>query len=593
MAVHNRDVAEILNEIADLLEIEDANPFRVRSYRNAARTIADLSGNAADMVERGEDLSDLPGIGKDLAGKIQEIVRTGALGQLEELRRRTTPQLRELTQISSLGPKRVQKLHEELGVESLEELERAAREQKLRGVAGFGAKTESNILRDLERRKERGGERRFLWVEIEEYAEPLLEHLRKGKGVGRLAAAGSYRRRKETVGDLDILATCEDSGPVMERFVSYEEVERVLSRGKTRSSVVLRSGIQVDLRVVGEESYGAALHYFTGSKAHNVATRRIAVAKGLKINEYGVFRGTHGKDAGGKSSGGKEDSERRRVAGKTEEEVYEQVGLPYIEPELREDRGEIEAAREGRLPELVQLDDVRGDLQLHTKATDGKMTIREMADAAQKLGYEYMAVTDHSKRVTMAQGLDERRLAEQIEEIEGINEELGGGFRILKSCEVDILKDGSLDLPDSILKELDLVIGSVHYNTNLAGEKQTERVLRAMDNPYFSILAHPTGRILGSREPYDLDLERIMKAALDRGCYLEINADPARLDLDDVHAKMAREMGLKVPISTDAHTATSLGHMRLGVAQARRGWLSKRDVLNTLPWKELAKLLRR
>jgi DNA polymerase (family 10) len=574
MAVHNRDIAEIFNEIADLLDIEGKNQFRIRAYRSAARTVSNLSSNVADMVEQGEDLSALPGIGKDLAGKIKEIVNTGTLKQLEKLRKGTSPQVRDMMKIGSLGPKRVKQLHEELGVSTLDELKKAAESGKVRELKGLGKKTEQSILRDVKKVKEGTKEQRFLWKEMEEYAEPLVGYMQEFDGIDRITVAGSYRRRQETVGDLDILVTCKDSEPVMDRFTSYEEVDRVISKGDTRSSVVLRSGIQVDLRVLPDESYGAAMHYFTGSKAHNVAVRKIAVNKGLKINEYGVFKDT------------------KRLAGKTEEEVFDHVGLPYIEPELRENRGEIEAAKKGNLPDLVTIDDIRGDLQMHTKASDGNFSIEEMAEGAKDRGYDYLAITDHSKRVNVANGLDEKRLGKQIEEIDKLNEKLKG-IRILKSCEVDILEDGSLDLEDEILKELDLVICAVHYNTNLSEKKQTERIIRAMDNPSFNILAHPTGRLIGSRDPYPVDIERIMKAASERGCYLEINADPVRLDLNDIHCKMAKEMGLKVPISTDAHSVSGLDQMRLGVAQARRGWLTAEDVLNTRSWGELKKFLKR
>jgi DNA polymerase (family 10) len=401
-----------------------------------------------------------------------------------------------------------------------------------------------------------------------------VAYLEEIEEIEKITVAGSYRRRKDTVGDLDILVTCHDSAPVMERFTAYEEVVEIISKGDTRSSVSLRSGIQVDLRVVAAESYGAAMHYFTGSKAHNVTVRKIGQENELKINEYGVFRG------------------KKWIAGATEEEVYNQVGLPYIEPELRENRGEIEAARTGNLPELVTLQDIRGDLQMHTTASDGKFGIREMAEAAKERDYDYLAISDHSKRVTMAKGLDAKRLGRQIKKIETLNEKIKG-IRILASCEVDILADGSLDLEDEILADLDLVICAVHYDTNLPEKKQTERIIRAMDNPHFNILAHPTGRLLGTREPYAIDLERVMKAAVERGCYLEINADPERLDLNDVGCKMAKEMGLKIPISTDAHSTGGLDHMRLGVAQARRGWLTAEDVLNTRPWGQLKKLLKR
>ncbi|MFW6180560.1 MAG: DNA polymerase/3'-5' exonuclease PolX [Spirochaetota bacterium] len=575
MPLHNRDVAGIFNKVADLLDIKGENQFRIRSYRNAARTISGLSGNVADMVGEGRDLTELPGIGKDLAGKIKEIVETGSLGQLEELEKKVPPDLLTLLQLSDLGPRRVQAINRELGVRTIDELEKAAREQRVRELEGFGEKTEQKILDDIERFRRRGGEqKRFLWVAAEEITVPLMAYLREAGEVDKIIAAGSYRRRQETVGDLDILVTCSESGPVMERFTGYEDVQRVVSRGETRSSVVLRSGFQVDLRVVPEESYGAALHYFTGSKAHNVAIRTRGVKRGLKINEYGVFR------------------DEDRVGGRTEEEVYDLVGLPYIQPELREGRGEVEAAEDGRLPRLVEPGDIRGDLQMHTTDTDGKYSLEEMARAAQDMGYEYIAVTDHSRRVTMAKGLDEKRLAGQIERIDRLNRELEG-FTVLKSIEVDILEDGSLDLSGDILEKLDLVTCSIHYNRNLSLEKMTDRILRAMDNPCFNILGHPTGRIIGSRDPYELDLERIMRAAVERGCYMEVNADPERLDLSDIHCKMAKDLGLKLTISTDAHSTSGLHNMRLGVAQARRGWLEAEDILNTRPLEELRRLLKR
>ncbi len=574
MPIHNSDVSKLFNKVADLLDIQGKNQFRIRAYRNAARTISGLSKSVADMVEEDEDLTQFSGIGEDLAGKIKEIVETGTLKQLEKLEKEVPPELSQLMKISELGPKRVRSLHDELDIETMEELEEAAKEGKIQEIEGFGEKTEEKILEAVKRQKKGGKKERIKLVNAEEYTEPLIEYLKKVKGVKKVEVAGSYRRRKETVGDVDILVTCKRGTDVIKKFVKYEDVERVISKGKTRSSVVLRNEFQVDLRVVLAVSYGAAMLYFTGSKAHNVAIRKIGVDRDLKINEYGVFKNDD------------------RIAGKTEKEVYQEVDLPYIEPELREDTGEIDAARKDKLPKLVTLDDIRGDLQSHTKASDGKFSLEDMANAAKDRGYEYFAVTDHSKRVTMANGLDERRLSEQIKKIDKLNEKFDG-FRILKAIEVDILKDGSLDLSDDILKELDVVICSVHYNTNLSGQKQTERVLRAMDNPYFNIMAHPTGWIINEREPYEIDLEKIMEAAKDRGCFLEINAQPDRLDLSDVHARMAKEIRLKLAISTDAHTKTDLETMRFGVYQARRAWLEKDDVLNTRSWTDLKKLLKR
>jgi DNA polymerase (family 10) len=573
--IHNAEIAQIFNDYADLLEIQGANQFRVRAYRTAARNIADLSQGLADMVARGEDLTELPGIGKDLAEKIADIVSNGRLPQLEELGKELPAGLLDLTRLAGLGSKRIGALYRELGIASLEQLEAAAREQRIRGLPGFGAKTEQAILAEIERKGGLRAEKRFKLSDAQRLARPLLDYLRKARGVKRVEAAGSYRRRKETVGDLDILVTSSPDSEVMERLAEYEDVARVTSKGSTRSTVVLRFGLQVDVRAVPEEDYGAALLYFTGSKAHSVALRKMGVSKGLKINEYGVFRG------------------EKRVAGSTEEEVYAQVGLPYIEPELREDRGEIEAARRGELPELVKPEDIRGDLHAHTSATEGRASLEEMARAAREKGYEYLAITDHSKRLSMTHGLDEKRLAEQIRQIDRLNGK-SDGFVILKGIEVDIMEDGSLDLADDILNELDLLVCSVHHKFNLTRDKQTERIIRAISrSPTFTILGHPTGRLIDQREPYDIDIEKVMKEAKECGCALEVNAQPERLDLDDVHGKMARDMGVMVAISTDAHSVNDLDLMPFGVYQARRGWLGPGDVLNARGWEELRKLLKR
>jgi DNA polymerase (family 10) len=570
--VHNAEVAEVFARIADLLEIRRENPFRVRAYRQAALTVGGLSRSVADMAARGEELSDLPGIGKDLEGKIREMVETGGLTLLRELERELPPELPRLMKVAGLGPRRVRLLYEALGVESLDGLEKAAREGRIHGLKGFGEKTEMRILEEVKGVKSAG--ERVSIAAADEVARHLMAYLGKVKGVKKVAAAGSYRRRKETVRDLDVLVTAAKGSRVMERFSEYEDVKRVLSKGGTRSTVLLRSGFQVDVRVVPDESYGAALCYFTGSKAHNIAVRKLGVKRNLKINEYGVFRG------------------RRRIAGRTEEEVYRQVGLPYIEPELRENMGEIEAARERKLPRLVDLKDIRGDLHAHTKLTDGRMGLEEMAEGARERGYEYLAITEHSKRVTVARGIDAKKLALHIKAIERLNARLRG-MSLLKGIEVDILEDGSLDLPDGILKELDLVVAAVHYKFNLPRERQTERIVRAMDNPLVTVLAHPTGRLIGERPPYEVDMERLMLAASKRGCHMELNAYPDRLDLTDTHARMAKEMGVMVAVSTDAHSVTDLDHMRFGVGQARRGWLEPGDVINTRGLGELKKLLKR
>jgi DNA polymerase (family 10) len=417
-------------------------------------------------------------------------------------------------------------------------------------------------------------ERRRKRSEAEEIAEPLIAYLQGIEGVKRVTVAGSYRRCMETVGDLDILVTARRGSPVVERFAAYDEVAQVIARGTTRSTVQLRCGMQVDLRVVPEVSYGAALHYFTGSKAHNIAVRTIGARRGLKINEYGVFRGA------------------RRVAGRTEAEVFDAAHLPYIPPELRENRGEIEAAQQGALPDLLELPDIRGDLHCHTVATDGRDELATMVGAAIERGYDYLAVSDHSKHVTVAHGLDAARLAEQIDAIDRLND-AQGDIAILKSCEVDILENGSLDLPDALLRRLDLTVCAVHYKFNLSRQKQTDRILKAMDNRNFNILAHPTGRLINERAPYEIDLDQIMEAAAEKGCILELNAHPDRLDLTDQACRMAKEIGVKIAISTDAHSADTLAFMRFGVQQARRGWLGRDDVVNTRSLAGLRPLLER
>jgi DNA polymerase (family 10) len=568
----NAEIADALQRIADLLEIQGENVFRIRAYRNAARTVAELPEGVAAMIGRGEDLTELPGIGEDLGGKITELARTGHVPLLDRLARRLPGELAEMMRLPGLGPKRVALVHEKLHIKTLAELKAAAAAGRLREVPGIGAKTEKTILAAL--RRVDHAEKRTRLAFAEQIAKPLLAHLRSFEGVRDCVVAGSFRRRRETVGDLDILVTCPDGARVVEHFVAYADVRDVVSQGPTRSTVRLHSGMQVDLRVVPEDSYGAALLYFTGSKAHNIAVRKLAIAKKIKINEYGVFKGT------------------KRIAGRTEKDVYACVGLPYIEPEIREDRGEIEAARKHRLPRLVTVGDVRGEMHAHTDATDGEDTLADMAAAAHERGYEYLAITDHTKRLAMVHGQTARRLATQIAKIERLNSRLRG-FTILKGAEVDILDDGSLDLPDDILKELDFTVCSIHYKFALSQEQQTERVLRAMDNRYFRIFGHPTGRLIGERDAYPIDMERILRGALERGCYMEVNAQPDRLDLSDTHCRLAKEIGVKVAIATDAHRTSDLDKLRFGVDQARRGWLEADDVLNTRSVGALRKLLKR
>jgi DNA polymerase (family X) len=534
--------------------------------------VSGMSQSLADLAARGDDLTRLPGVGQDLAGKIREIITSGDLALRQELEARTPPALALLLNLGGLGPKRVQLLHQKLGITSTADLKEAAQSGKIKEIKGFGPKIEQMILEGLGQLS--AAEKRYKLVTIEPVAESLVRHLQAAPGVAEAIAAGSYRRRRETVGDLDLLVTCREASRVMEAFVAYEDVRKVLAQGDTKSMVVLRNGLQVDLRVVPQESYGAALHYFTGSKAHNIAVRHLGVQRGLKINEYGVFRG------------------ETRIAGQTEAEVYAAVDLPFIEPELREDRGEIEAAREGRLPRLITLAEIKGDLHTHTKATDGRNTLEEMAEAARERGYQYLAITNHSKRVSMVHGHDAKNLAAEMDQIDRLNAKLQG-IIILKAIEMDILEDGSLDLPDEILQGLDLTVCAVHYNFNLTQEEMTERIIRAMDNPYFNVLAHPSGRLIQRREPYEVDMERLMRAAKERGCFMELDAQPDRLDLVDIHCKLAKDLGVKVAISTDAHSIADLNFMRLGIGQARRGWLEAADVLNTRPWPQLRKLLQR
>ncbi|MGZ3709131.1 MAG: DNA polymerase/3'-5' exonuclease PolX [Bdellovibrionota bacterium] len=575
MPVPNSHIGQLFNSLADLLEIEGANPFRVRAYRNAARVVSQFPKSFSEILSQGEDIPKLPGLGEDLRGKVKEIATTGRLKSLSETEKRVPKGLSMLLKIPGLGPKRVLALRNRFQIRDKRDLKTVVQSGRLRELKGFGEKIESKILEELQR-AEPGRERIKLSV-AEQIAKPLLRYLRATSGVKEAIVAGSYRRRQETIGDLDILVSCSRASAareLVERFVHYDEVERILAQGTTKSTVLLRFGVQVDLRIVSEESYGAALHYFTGSKAHNIAVRMLGVRRGLKINEYGVFRG------------------KRRIAGRTEEEVYRAVDLPYIEPELREMRGELEAAQANRLPRLITLSDIRGDLHAHTSQTDGRLGLEEIAERAKERGYSYLAITDHSKHLTVAKGLDPRRLAQQLRAIDRYNEK-SQGFRLLKSAEVDILEDGSLDLPDSILKELDLTVCSVHFKFELSEKKQTERILRAMDNRYFTILGHPSGRLIDERKASTANIERVIEGARQRGCFLEVNAQPDRMDLTDLYCRVAKDEGVKLALSTDTHQESDLEFMRFGIDQARRGWIEADDVLNTLPWDRLEELIRR
>jgi DNA polymerase (family 10) len=572
--MENRTIADVFTEIADILDIQGENPFRVRSYRNAARTIGDMSESLESLVKAGKNLEEIPGIGKSISEKVQEILSTGKCQFLEELRSKVPPGLTELLKLEGLGPKKVKVLYDELNVDSVDRLEKAAQAGRLRDLPGMGLRTEEKILKSVE--QYRAGMGRFKLSVGFTYAEALMEYLKDVPGVKRLDPAGSFRRKRETIGDLDILAICGKNCKVMDRFTDYGDVAQVIARGETKSSVRLKCGLQVDLRVLEEESYGAALHYFTGSKAHNVAIRERAKELGFKVSEYGVFRA----------------KDEKRVSGAKEEDVFKAVGLPLISPELRENRGEIQAAEKGKLPSLIGLEDIRGDLQMHTRATDGKNSIAEMAQKSKEMGYEYIAITDHSKAVRVAGGLNEKELARHLKEIEKANSQFPG-LRILRGVEVDILGDGSLDLKDEILKECEVVLASVHSRFNLEEGQMTRRIIKALKNPNVNILAHPTGRLILEREPYKVNLKEVIQAAIDHGVVLEINAYPDRLDLKDVDARLAKDMGAKLVISTDAHSTVQLELMKFGVFTARRGWIEAKDVINTLPLEGLLKTLGR
>ncbi len=558
----------MFDQTADLLELQGDNPFRVRAYRRAARIVDGLPQSVGTLLSEGRDLSELPGIGKDLAGKIADIVATGHFTVLESLKKKLPGQIGDMAALPGLGPKRIKLLYDKLKVHTLDDLRGAVKSGRLGELKGFGPAIVGKLAAALDRPR---APSRFKLATAEAEAEALLAYLRDG---GRVVVAGSYRRRRDTVGDLDVLATATNGAAIGEKMQRYENVAEVVAHGPTRTTVVLRSGLQVDMRAVPEESYGAALLYFTGSKAHNIALRGLALRRHWKLNEYGLFAG------------------KQRIAGATEEDVYAKLGLSFIPPELREDRGEIALAEAHKLPRLLVASEIRGDLHVHSNWTDGTATIEAMAEAALARGYEYVALTDHSRRVTMAHGLDPGRLLRQIHEIDRLNSK-ATGLTILKGIEVDILKDGRLDLPDEVLAKLDLVVASVHSYFDLPREVQTDRVIRAMRNPHVSILGHPTGRLIGVREPIDIDMQRVIAAAAEVGCHLEVNAEPDRLDLNDVHIHAARQAGARLAVSTDAHSTDALQCMRFGIDQARRGWLTADDVINTRPLGELRKLLKR
>ncbi len=582
----NQEIAKVLREIGEHLEMKNV-PFKPRAYEKAAETIGSLSEEVGALYERGgiKALKEIPGVGVAIAEKIEELLKTGKLKYYEALKRSMPVNLGELTTIAGLGPKKIKALYEKLGVKNIKDLETKAKAGKIAPLEGFGKKSEENILKGVSFFKSLGG--RFLLGEILPEVRLIEDRLKSLKEVDGVTIAGSIRRRKETIGDADLLVISKKPAGVMDVFVRMPDVERVLAHGPTKSAVQMKSGLQIDLRVVPKESYGAALAYFTGSKDHNVAMREIAIKKGLKLNEYGLFSAKGGSASGGKGT--------KMVAGKTEEEIYKALGLHYVEPELREMRGELEASIKNNLPNLIGYNDLKGDLQVQTNWTDGSASIEEMAKAAIEIGLEYIVITDHTKRLAMTHGLDEKRIKEQWKEIDKVNVKFKNQsvkFRILKGTECDILKNGSLDLPDNILKQLDVVGVSVHSFFDLPRKEQTERVIKAIKNPNVDILFHPTGRLIEKRKAIDLDMEKIIGVAKETGTILEIDGAPDRLDLNDEYIKRCVERGVKMSIDSDAHAPDHFKFLEYGIAQARRGWAQKKDIINAWPLLKMLSFLK-
>jgi DNA polymerase (family X) len=566
----NLSIARILGEIADLLEIRTENPFKIRAYRNGADIVANHPHDLGTLDVN--QLREIPGIGKDLAARIREIADTGDSQFHQELLAEFPPTILDLLHLQGVGPKTVAVLYKELGVKTLDELEGAAKDGRVRALKGMGPKKEALILKAIDERRQHSG--RHLLPDTHDAASLLVEYLREHAPAAQIEAVGSLRRGAESCGDIDILASGAELS-LMDRFIEYKLVERVLGHGETKSSVRIRGNFQADLRIVAPDSRGAAMQYFTGSKAHNIVLRDRAIARGLKLNEYGLFQ----------------VADESRVAGTTEEEIYEALGLAWVPPELREDRGEIQAAAIQALPRLIAHADLRGDLHMHTTETDGRNSIVEMAQAAAAAGLEYIAITDHSKALAMANGLDETRALAHAARVR--SEDGAHGVRLLAGIECDILADGSLDLADDCLAALDIVIASVHSAFNQDRQQMTDRLLRAIENPHVDVIGHPTGRLILRRSPYALDIEAVIDAAARNKVALEINSQVDRLDLNDSQARLARDRGVRVVISSDAHSQNALAVTRWGVLQARRAWLTPGDVLNTRPFQEFRSLLRR
>jgi len=575
----NKEIARIFREISEYLEMQE-NSFRSKAYARVSRTMEETQEDVVQIYERGgkKEIENLPGVGKSIAEKIEEYIKTGRIAYFEELKQKEPIDISSLTAVEGLGPKKIKKLYNELGIKNLNELEVAAKEGKIRKLADFGDKTEQNIIKGIQFLKQSGN--RLLLGTAYIIAEEIIAKIKQCKGIKQVGVAGSARRMKETIGDIDILAMIEkpeDASAVMESFVSLPEVINIYSKGTTKSSIRLKEGVDVDLRILPQKSYGAGLMYFTGSKDHNIEIRRVAVKQGLKLNEYGLFRGN------------------KQVAGDSEEQIYEYLGLQFIPPEMRENTGEIKAAMDNKLPHLIKEEDIMGDLQIQTNWTDGEHTIMDYAEAAIKKGWQYILITDHSKRLAMVGGLDEKRLREQGKEIDAVNKILankGYNFKVLKGIECDIIKDGELDLADDALAELDIVGAAVHSYLNLPAALQTERMLKAMENRYVNIIFHPTARIINQRRAMELQMDLVIEAAFKSGIALEINAYPDRLDLKDEYIRKCVEKGVKLVINSDAHSVRHMDYLKFGVAQARRGWAKREDVANAWPIDKLFKKLK-
>ena len=571
--IKNIEISKIFNDIVNILKIKDENRFKIRAYERVAATIENLPMEVETLYNLGK-LDEIPGVGEAISKKIEELIKTGKLEYYENLKQKIPSGVLELLNIPEIGPRKAKLFYEELDIDNVEKLEKAAREHKLQTLPGMGEKAEKKILKGIQLINQ-GKQRTLLGIALP-IAEKMVMQLKSLPEIDQIDIAGSLRRRKDTIGDIDILVSSNHPEKVMEQFTHLPEVKEVLAEGLTKSAILTQQNVHLDLRVVELDSFGAAMQYFTGSKAHNVRLREMAVKKGLKINEYGVFQARNNK----------------KIAGKEEQEIYRKLGLQYIMPELREDRGEFEAAQKKQLPKLVTIEDIKGDLHTHTSDSDGLNTIDEIVEAAKKKGYEYIAITDHSQSLYVAGGLTEEKLLKQIEQIETINKNLNN-FVVLKGIEVDIKSDGTLDFPDSILERLDIVIAAIHTGLKQERGKLMERLTKAMRNPLVNIIAHPTGRIIGYREPYDIDVQELIKIAAETHKVLEINASPERMDLKDIYVKSAREEGVLLAIGTDTHQLSSLDNMTYGISIARRGWLEKSNLINTFSLAELKARLKK